>query len=156
MAPARRDGEHLAVQLSGGRQQRPDALVFAAGRSVTTTGLDLDKAGVEVDARGRIIVDAQLRTSCPWVFVAGDVIGPSLASIAADQGRQALCGALGLDFSAHVDQTPAAAIYGLPEVAAPGKARKTAPPAASRTRSGAASSGPPRAASSPGRTACSS
>ena len=42
---------------------------------------------------------------------------PVLASVATDQGRQALCGALGLDFSAHVDQIPAAAIYGLPEVA---------------------------------------
>ena len=62
-------------------------------------------------------MDSQRRTSCPWVFAAGDVIGPSLASVATDQGRQALCGALGLDFSAHVDQIPAAAIYGLPEVA---------------------------------------
>lgn len=124
MASARRDGEYLAVKLSDGRQLRPDGLVFAAGRSVTTAGLDLDKAGVEVDARGRIVVDAQLRTSCPWVFAAGDVIGPSLASIAADQGRQALCGALDLDFSLHVDQIPAAAIYGLPEVARAGESEE--------------------------------
>ena len=41
--------------------------------------------------------------------------------MATDQGRQALCGALGLDFSAHVDQIPGAAIYGLPEVARAGK-----------------------------------
>jgi len=124
MASARRDGENLAVELSDGRRLRPDALLFAAGRSVTTTGLGLDKAGVEADARGRIIVDDQLRTSCPWVFAAGDVIGPSLASIAADQGRRALCGALDLDFSAHVDQIPAAAIYGLPEVARAGKSEE--------------------------------
>ena len=124
MASVRRDGEDLAVELSDGRELRPDALLFAAGRSVTTAGLGLDNAGVEVDARSRIIVDAQLRTSCPWVFAAGDVIGPSLASVAADQGRQALCGALGLDFSAHVDQIPAAAIYGMPEVARAGKSEE--------------------------------
>ena len=125
MASVRRDGADLAVkQLSDGRELRPDGLLFAAGRSVSTAGLGLDSAGVEVDARGRIIVDAQLRTSCPWVFAAGDVIGPSLASVAADQGRQALCGALGLDFSAHVDQIPAAAIYGLPEVARAGKSEE--------------------------------
>ena len=47
---------------------------------------------------------------------ADDVTGPSLASVATDQGRQALCGALGLDFCGHVDQIPAAAVYGLPEV----------------------------------------
>jgi len=124
MVSVRRDGDDLAVQLGDGRQLRPDALLFAAGRSVSTAGLGLEKAGVQVDGRGRIIVDSQRRTSCPWVFAAGDVIGPSLASVATDQGRQALCGALGLDFSAHVDQIPAAAIYGLPEVARAGKSEE--------------------------------
>ncbi len=124
MVSVRRDGDDLAVELDDGRQLRPDALLFAAGRSVSTAGLGLEKAGVEVDARGRIVVDSQRRTSCPWVFAAGDVIGPSLASVAIDQGRQALCGALGLDFSAHVDQIPAAAIYGLPEVARAGKSEE--------------------------------
>jgi NAD(P) transhydrogenase len=124
MASVRRDGDDLAVQLSDGRQLRPDALLFAAGRSVSTAGLGLEEAGVRMDARGRIIVDPERRTSCPWVFAAGDVIGPSLASVAIDQGRQALCAALGLDFSAHVDQIPAAAIYGLPEVARAGKSEE--------------------------------
>ena len=121
MASVRRDGEDLAVELADHRELRPDALLFAAGRRVSTTGFGLDTAGVDTDARGQIVVDPQLRTSCPQVFAAGDAIGPSLASVATDQGRQALCGALGLDFSAHVEQIPAAAIYGLPEVARAGK-----------------------------------
>ena len=37
------------------------------------------------------------------------------------KGTTALCGALGLDFSLHVDQIPVAAVYGLPEVARAGK-----------------------------------
>ena len=120
MAAVRRDGDDLTVELSNGRQLTVDALLFAAGRSVSTAGLGLESAGVKTDERGRIAVDSEWRTSCPWVFAAGDVIGPSLASIASDQGRQALCGALGLDFSPHVDRIPAAAIYGLPEVARAG------------------------------------
>ena len=124
MTAVRRDGDGLAVKLGDGRQLTVDALLFAAGRSVTTTGLGLEEGGVKTDERGRIVVDSEGRTSCPWVFAAGDVIGPSLASIAADQGRQALCGALGLDFSVHVDQTPAAAIYGLPEVARAGQSEE--------------------------------
>ena len=124
MAAVRRDGDALAIELRDGRELRFDALLFAAGRSVSTAGLGLEGAGVKVDERSRIVVDSQRRTSCPWVFAAGDVIGPSLASIAADQGRQALCGALGLDFSVHVDQTPAAAIYGLPEVARAGRSEE--------------------------------
>jgi NAD(P) transhydrogenase len=124
MVSVRRNGDDLAVNLGDGRQLQPDALLFAAGRSISTAGLDLAQAGVNVDARGRILVDSERRTSCPWIFAAGDVIGPSLASVATDQGRQALCGALGLDFSAHVDQIPAAAIYGLPEVARAGRSEE--------------------------------
>jgi NAD(P) transhydrogenase len=124
MTSTRRDGADLAVELGDGRQLRPDAVLFAAGRSVSTAGLGLEDAGVTLDARGRVIVDAERRTSCPWVFAAGDVIGPTLASIAIDQGRQAVCGALGLDFSAYVDQTPSAAVYGLPEVARAGKSEE--------------------------------
>jgi NAD(P) transhydrogenase len=124
MVSVRRDGDDLAVGLDDGRQLRPEILLFAGGRSVSTAGLGLPEVGVEVDARGRIVVDAERRTSCPWVFAAGDVIGPSLASVATDQGRQALCGALGLDFSAHVDQIPAAAVCGLPEVARAGKSEE--------------------------------
>ncbi len=120
MVSVRRDGEKLAVELDDGRQLRHDAMLFAAGRTVSTGGLGLEAAGVDVDRRGRIIVDSERRTSCPWVFAAGDVIEPSLASIATDQGRQAACGAIGLDFSAHVDKIPSAAIYGLPEVARAG------------------------------------
>ena len=52
------------------------------------------------------------------------VIGPSLASVAIDQGRQAVCGALGLDFPVHVDQIPAAAVYGSPEVARAGSSEE--------------------------------
>ena len=124
MGSVRRDGDDLITELTDGRQLRPDALLFAAGRSVSTAGLGLDRIGVEVDTRGRVIVDAERRTSCPWVFAAGDVIGPTLASVATDQGRQALCGALGLDFSVHVDQIPAAAVYGLPEVARAGRSEE--------------------------------
>lgn len=121
MTSVTREGDVLAVGLADGRKLRPNALLFAAGRSVSTTHLGLENVGVEVNARGRIVVDASRRTSCPWVFAAGDVIEPSLASVATDQGREDLCGALGLDFSAHVDQVSTAAVYGLPEVAGVGK-----------------------------------
>jgi pyruvate/2-oxoglutarate dehydrogenase complex dihydrolipoamide dehydrogenase (E3) component len=54
MVSVRRDGDDLAVQLSDGQRLHPDALLFAAGRSVSTAGLGLEKAGVQVDARGRM------------------------------------------------------------------------------------------------------
>jgi pyruvate/2-oxoglutarate dehydrogenase complex dihydrolipoamide dehydrogenase (E3) component len=70
------------------------------------------------------VVDSEKGTSCPWVFAAGDVTGLSLASVVTDQGRQALCAALGLDFSAHIDQIPVAAIYRLSEVARAGRSEE--------------------------------
>ena len=109
-----------APSLNDGRELRPAALLFAAGRSVDTSDLGLDAAGIEVDGRGRVVVDERGQTSCPSVCAAGDVIGPALASLATDQGRQAVCGAFDLDFSVHVDQLPVSAVYGMPEVARAG------------------------------------
>ena len=40
--------------------------------------------------------DEQFRTSAASVFAAGDVLGPTLASIAMEQGRAAACHAMAL------------------------------------------------------------
>ena len=120
MASVQRDGDDLRTALDDGRELRPAALLFAAGRSVDTSDLGLDAAGIAVDRRGRIVVDERGQTSCPSVCAAGDVIGPGLASLATDQGRQAVCAAFDLDFSVHVDKLPISAVYGMPEVARAG------------------------------------
>ena len=49
--------------------------VTAVGWSADTAAMDLQAAGVEVDARGFVRVDGCLRTSAPNVFAAGDVVG---------------------------------------------------------------------------------
>ncbi|HET7453154.1 MAG TPA: FAD-dependent oxidoreductase, partial [Thermoanaerobaculia bacterium] len=114
------DGDRLAVRLTSGEVLRPDTLLFAAGRRANTEGLDLDKAGVEVDARGRVVVDRDFRTSAPGVYAAGDVLGPTLASIAMEQGRVAICHAFGIPFEGTVDPSPVSAIYGMPEISGAG------------------------------------
>jgi NAD(P) transhydrogenase len=75
---------------------------------------------VQIDARGRIVVDRQFRTSVENIFAAGDVLGPTLASIAMEQGRAAACCALGIPLEGTVDSTPVSAVYGMPEVAGAG------------------------------------
>lgn len=120
LVSVRRDEDELVAVLVDGRQLRSDTLLFAAGRSVDTSTLGLDHVGIDVDRRGRIVVDERRQTTCASVFAAGDVTGPTLASMATDQGRQAVCGAFDLDFSAHTDPLPASAVYGLPEVARAG------------------------------------
>ncbi|MBT9392630.1 FAD-dependent oxidoreductase [Hymenobacter sp. NST-14] len=49
-----------------------DCGYVAIGREVSFEGLDLDRAGVEVDAQGHIRLDEHLGTTNPAVFVAGD------------------------------------------------------------------------------------
>jgi pyruvate/2-oxoglutarate dehydrogenase complex dihydrolipoamide dehydrogenase (E3) component len=50
-------------------------LLLAVGRRPNTDDLGLDRAGVEVDARGYIVVDDELRTSVPGIWALGDCNG---------------------------------------------------------------------------------
>ena len=71
-ATAVRDG---ALLLDGGDSVAFDRILVATGRVPRTTDLGLDSVGVEVDARGAVIVDGRLRTSGRGIFAAGDVTG---------------------------------------------------------------------------------
>ena len=113
-------GDELEVALSTGETLRPDTVLFAAGRVPNVEGLGLDAAGVALDGRGRIIVDDELRTSATGIYAAGDVLRPTLASIAMEQGRAAVCHAFDIPFEGTVDPTPVSAVYGMPEVSGAG------------------------------------
>jgi NAD(P) transhydrogenase len=92
----------------------------AAGRTPNTDGLGLAEGGVELDARGRVVVDRYHRTTASGIYAAGDATGSGLASTAAQQGRAAACHALGLVFGVATDHAPSSAVYGVPEVACVG------------------------------------
>jgi len=116
---AARDGR-LVLTFSNGARLDTDAVLFAAGRAANTEGLGLDAAGVELDARGRIVVDRYYQTTCPGIYAVGDAVGPTLASIAMQQGRAAVCHAFGLVFGVPVDRVASTAVYGMPELAGVG------------------------------------
>jgi glutathione reductase (NADPH) len=67
-------GDELLLGLSTGFVREADAVFFATGRAPNTVGLGLDKAGVETDAAGAVLVDADHATSAPHIFAIGDVI----------------------------------------------------------------------------------
>lgn len=54
-----------------------DAILIATGRKPMIEGLNLQAAGIEVDAHGAIVVNDQLRTTVPHVWAMGDVKGGS-------------------------------------------------------------------------------
>jgi NAD(P) transhydrogenase len=113
-------GDGLEVRLSTGGTLFPETLLSAAGRAANTENLGLDTEGVDVDSRGRIVVDKNFRTTARGIYAAGDVLGPTLASTAMEQGRIATCDALSIPFRGTIDSTPISAVYGMPEVSGAG------------------------------------
>jgi NAD(P) transhydrogenase len=112
--------EGLEVKLSTRQTLHQDTVLFAAGRVPNTEGLGLEGAGVRTDSRGRIAVDPHFRTTADGIYAAGDVLGPTLASIAMEQGRAAVCHAFGIPFEGTVDPAPVSAVYGMPEASGAG------------------------------------
>lgn len=64
----------VTVQTSGPEISASHVLV-AVGRVPNTLDLGLERAGVELDARGYVVVDEQLRTTVPHVWAMGDCNG---------------------------------------------------------------------------------
>jgi len=112
--------DNLEVKLSTSETLCLDTVLFAAGRIANTEDLGLDALGVGCDSRGQIIVDENFRTTVEGIYAAGDVLGPTLASIAMEQGRAAVCHAFGIPFEGTVDPAPVSAVYGMPEASGAG------------------------------------
>ncbi|MGH6781250.1 MAG: glutathione-disulfide reductase [Sphingomonadaceae bacterium] len=63
----------LKIFMQGCEPIEADALLFATGRRPHTEGLGLETAGVEIDANGAIVVDADNKSSCDSIYAVGDV-----------------------------------------------------------------------------------
>ncbi|MBN8846848.1 MULTISPECIES: glutathione-disulfide reductase [unclassified Sphingomonas] len=67
------DDGSLTVHMSGHEPATVDCVMFATGRLPNTEGLGLENAGVELDDKGAVKVDADNRTTCPSIYAVGDV-----------------------------------------------------------------------------------
>jgi glutathione reductase (NADPH) len=72
-APMDAEPDARRVTLTNGHVIETDLVFFAVGRKPRTKGLGLETAGVAVNERGAVIVDAHNVTSQPNVFALGDV-----------------------------------------------------------------------------------
>ncbi|MFC3851232.1 dihydrolipoyl dehydrogenase [Salinispirillum marinum] len=82
----------LTVEAADGtcREIAADALLVAVGRRPNGDLTAATRAGVVVDDRGFIPVDAQQRTNVPHIYAIGDIVGdPMLAHKATHQGHVA-------------------------------------------------------------------
>ncbi|MBD2785249.1 dihydrolipoyl dehydrogenase [Xenorhabdus sp. DI] len=89
---AKEDGIYVTMEgkKAPAEPQRYDAVLVAIGRVPNGKSLDAGKAGVEVDERGFIHVDKQMRTNVPHIFAIGDIVGqPMLAHKGVHEGHVA-------------------------------------------------------------------
>jgi NAD(P) transhydrogenase len=113
--------EGAIATLASGKKIPADTVMYSAGRQGTGAELDLDKAGLAADARGRIKVDEFYRTSVPHIYAVGDVIGfPALAATSMEQGRVAAYHACGEPTHAAAQLQPIG-IYSIPEISFVGR-----------------------------------
>lgn len=123
-AKAGKGGVDLTVEPAAGgdaENMSADIVLVAVGRRPYTDALELDKAGVKLDDRGRIETDAHFKTNVDGIYAIGDVIaGPMLAHKAEDEGvvlAEMLAGQSG-----HIDYNLIpGVVYTWPEVASVGQ-----------------------------------
>lgn len=98
-----------------------ERLLLAAGLKPNTRDLGLDRAGIEHDARGAVVVDDQLRTTAKNIWAAGDVTGQMmLVTVSAMEGGIAAENALS-NARRRIDLTHVPhAIFTSPQVASVG------------------------------------
>ncbi len=119
-------GGALSLTLSNGQQVEVDTVLVATGRRPFTGGLGLEAAGVDVGERGKVVVDAELRTRAARVWAIGDVTDiKQLAHFASAQGKAVVARIAG--HSAQTDwRAVPAATFTTPEIASVGLTEREA------------------------------
>ncbi len=118
-AEAKADGIHVSFEgeQAPASAQVYDLVLVAVGRTPNGKKLNADLAGVMVDERGFIPVDAQMRTNVAHIFAIGDLVGqPMLAHKAVHEAHVAAEVAAGHKAYFDAKQIPSVA-YTDPEVA---------------------------------------
>jgi dihydrolipoamide dehydrogenase len=118
-----KNGEvHLTYADDKGEQKLVfDKLLVAVGRKAATQGLLADGTGVQLDERGRVIVDEHCKTGAANVWAIGDCVrGPMLAHKASEEGIAVAELIAGLPGHVNLDTVPWV-IYTEPEIAWVGK-----------------------------------
>ena len=101
-----------------------DKLLVAVGRRACTKGLLADGTGVQLDERGRVVVDEHCYTGVEGVWAVGDCVrGPMLAHKGSEEGIAVAELIAGLPGHVNLDTVPWV-IYTEPEIAWVGKTEK--------------------------------
>jgi dihydrolipoamide dehydrogenase len=101
-----------------------DVVLVAVGRVPFTDGLGLETAGVQLDNKRRVVVDAHYQTNVAGIYAIGDVIaGPMLAHKAEEEGIAVAENLAGQAGHVNYEAIPNV-VYTFPEVATVGKSEE--------------------------------
>ena len=110
----------VVATLQNGQVFTSDKMLVALGRQANIEELNLSAAGLTVTEKGTLAVNEHCQTAISHIYGVGDLIGPpGLASSAMEQGRRAVCHALGLPEGQSADIIPVG-VYTIPEMASIG------------------------------------
>jgi dihydrolipoamide dehydrogenase len=124
-------GDKASVQLepaAGGEGEtlQADAVLVAIGRKPNVDGLNLDAAGLQLNARGQIDTGHDFRTAVDGIWAIGDVIpGLMLAHKAEDEGVAVAENIAGHTGIVNHDVIPSV-VYTMPEIAGVGLTEEAA------------------------------
>jgi NAD(P) transhydrogenase len=125
MGPIERTKQGARISMPSGATIETEAALFAAGRRGAVDELRLEKAGLAVNKRGYVEVNASYQTAVPSIYAAGDVIGfPALASTSMEQGRVAVCHAFGFQYKQRLASMLPMGVYTIPEISAVGESEE--------------------------------
>ncbi|MBC8793965.1 MAG: dihydrolipoyl dehydrogenase [Tagaea sp. CACIAM 22H2] len=117
-------GVTLTVEPAAGGEAKTietDIVLVAVGRRPFTDALGLKDAGVALDEKGRVAIDAHFQTNVPGIYAIGDVVvGPMLAHKAEDEGMAVAEILAGQHGHVNYDAIPSV-VYTWPECASVGK-----------------------------------
>jgi NAD(P) transhydrogenase len=106
----------VVTTLQDGQEITGDKMLVALGRQANLEELNLSATGLSVTEKGTLAVNEHCQTAIPHIYGVGDLIGPpGLASSGMEQGRRAVCHALGLPEGRSVNAI-LIGIYTIPEM----------------------------------------
>ncbi len=125
-----REAAGVVVRCDDGRSAAGSHALLAIGSVPNSDGLQLELAGVHVDAGGYVPVDQRCLTNVGHIYAAGDLSGKlPLSSVASMQGRKIAEHVMGVQSRAQRDldyDKAASAIFTVPEIADVGLAEADA------------------------------
>ncbi len=142
---AKNDGKKVTLEYEVAGEKKKevfDKLIVAVGRKPFTKDLGVETAGVELDERGFVKIDAHYKTSAAGIYAVGDVTGGAMLAHKAIEEGVALAEQLaGHHTQVNYNAVPSV-IYTSPEVAWVGLSEEQAKAKGHEVKTGAGSFAP--------------